>query len=226
MGRQSAVLATAQDLRRVIKTSGQVRTAYKQVLAGKSADVRAAEVFHAEAMRKAKDAIRKMLEAAGNSCIRRGDDADHRDARCVADDGPARPVDQAAAPHRIRSAAGRDDRGAAVDAGGAEARSRRSLPAAESDRERKKREADQQELAMAKERLAFCRSRRARGGGVAGSRQANARPCRAHARAHRERARGSHGRGEGRRGRKSSASESALQKAKAETRAPSKKAIG
>ena len=49
----------------VIKTSTQVRTAYKQQLAGKSADVKAAEVFHAEAMRKAKDAIRRMLEAAG-----------------------------------------------------------------------------------------------------------------------------------------------------------------
>ena len=43
----------------VIKTSGQVRTAYKQMLAGKSADVNAAEVFHSEAMRKAKDAIRR-----------------------------------------------------------------------------------------------------------------------------------------------------------------------
>ena len=51
----------------VIKTSGQVRTAYKQMLAGKSADVRAAEVFHSEAMRKAKDAIRAILESAGNS---------------------------------------------------------------------------------------------------------------------------------------------------------------
>src|SRR6478672_6890823 len=50
----------------VIKTSGQLRTAYKQMLAGKSADVRAAEVFHTEAMRKAKDAIRRILEAAGN----------------------------------------------------------------------------------------------------------------------------------------------------------------
>ena len=36
----------------MIKTSGQVRTAYKQMLAGKSADVRAAEVFHSEAMRE------------------------------------------------------------------------------------------------------------------------------------------------------------------------------
>src|ERR1700752_1952068 len=51
----------------VIKTSGQVRTAYKQRLAGKSADVKAVEVFHNEAMRKAKDAIRAILEAGGNT---------------------------------------------------------------------------------------------------------------------------------------------------------------
>jgi hypothetical protein len=50
----------------VTKTSGQMRTAYKQMLAGKPADVRAAEVFHAEAMRKAKDAIRRILDEAGN----------------------------------------------------------------------------------------------------------------------------------------------------------------
>ena len=51
----------------LIKTSGQVRTAHKQLLAGKSADVRAPEVFHGEAMRKSKEAIRVMLEAAGHS---------------------------------------------------------------------------------------------------------------------------------------------------------------
>ncbi|HYB93321.1 MAG TPA: hypothetical protein VEC39_00010 [Vicinamibacterales bacterium] len=51
----------------VVKTSGQVRTAYQQMLAGKNADVRAADTFHAEAMRRAKDAIRRMLEEAGNS---------------------------------------------------------------------------------------------------------------------------------------------------------------
>lgn len=51
----------------VIKTSGQVRTAHQQMLGGKAADVKAAEVFHAEAMRKAKEAIRKILEAAGNT---------------------------------------------------------------------------------------------------------------------------------------------------------------
>ena len=51
----------------VIKTSGQVRTAHQQMLAGKASDVKAAEVFHAEAMRKAKAAIRSFIEAAGNT---------------------------------------------------------------------------------------------------------------------------------------------------------------
>lgn len=51
----------------VIKTSGQVRTAHQQMLAGKASDVKAAEVFHAEAMRKAKAAIRRFIEAGGNT---------------------------------------------------------------------------------------------------------------------------------------------------------------
>ncbi len=51
----------------VIKTSGQVRTAHQQMLGGKASDIKAAEVFHAEAMRKAKDAIRKIIVAAGNA---------------------------------------------------------------------------------------------------------------------------------------------------------------
>ena len=85
----------------VIKTSGQVRTAYKQMLAGKAADVKAAEVFHTEAMRKAKDAIRKLLEAAGNTCLRCGDDACHRNAGCAADHRHARAIDEAASSNRI-----------------------------------------------------------------------------------------------------------------------------
>ncbi|HWI18329.1 MAG TPA: hypothetical protein VNT81_11315 [Vicinamibacterales bacterium] len=51
----------------VIKTSGQLRTAHQQMLAGKAADVKAAEVFHAESMRKAKAAIRTFIERAGNT---------------------------------------------------------------------------------------------------------------------------------------------------------------
>jgi hypothetical protein len=51
----------------VITTSIQVRTAHKNMLAGTSADTRAAEVFHAEAMRRAKDAIRRLLAANGHN---------------------------------------------------------------------------------------------------------------------------------------------------------------
>lgn len=51
----------------VIKTATQVRTAYKTMLEGKTADVKAADAFHAEAMRRAKDGIRRILEQAGNA---------------------------------------------------------------------------------------------------------------------------------------------------------------
>lgn len=51
----------------VIKTSTQVRTAYRRMLEGKDADVRAADTFHAEAMRRAKDTVRRILEEAGTT---------------------------------------------------------------------------------------------------------------------------------------------------------------
>ncbi len=138
----------------VIKTSGQVRTAHKQMLAGKSADVRAVEVFHAEAMRKAKDAIRKMLEAAGNN----------------ASDAVMTPVTETldalpttAPPGRLTKPLRRTGfealQGITIAARPATpvtAKPEAAKPAAgESDRERKKREADQQDRLMAKERLRF-----------------------------------------------------------------------
>ena len=51
----------------LIKTSTQVRLAYRQSLEGHEADVRAADVFHAEAMRRAKEAVRRLLQEAGGS---------------------------------------------------------------------------------------------------------------------------------------------------------------
>src|SRR6185436_4403812 len=137
----------------VIKTSGQVRTAYKQMLAGKSADVKAAEVFHKEAMRKAKDAIRQFLEAGGNSAA----------------DGVMMPITETLDALPTTDPAGRLTkplRRTGFEAlQGVTIAAKPSTPiakpepkkpaAAETDRERKKREADQQELAMAKERLRF-----------------------------------------------------------------------
>jgi len=136
----------------VIKTSGQLRTAYKQMLAGKSADVRAAEVFHNEAMRKAKDAIRAMLESAGNSSA----------------DGVMTPITETLdalpttdPPGRLTKPLRRTGFEALQ---GVTIAAKPSKPAAkpepkpaadETERARKKREADLQELAMTKERLRF-----------------------------------------------------------------------
>ena len=137
----------------VIKTSTQVRTAHKQVLAGKSADVKAAEVFHDEAMRKAKDAIRKIIEAGGNSSV----------------DGVMTPITETLdalpttdPPGRLTKPLRRTGfealQGITIAAKPSTPVSKPEAkkPAAdETDRERKKREADQQELAMARERLRF-----------------------------------------------------------------------
>jgi len=137
----------------LIKTSGQVRTAHKQLLAGKSADVRAVEVFHGEAMRKAKDAIRKFIEAGGNS----------------SSDGVMTPITETLdalpttdPPGRLTKPLRRTGfealQGvtiAAAKAAPPKPEAKKPVAAPETDRERKKREADQQELAMARERLRF-----------------------------------------------------------------------
>ena len=140
----------------VVKTSTQVRTAYKDMLAGKKADVRAVEVFHAEAMRKAKDAVRRILEEAGNN----------------ASDAVMTPVTETldalpttAEPGRFTKPLRRTGfealQGVTITAKAQPIppRAEAKKPAAdESDKERRKREAEQQELAMTKERLRFAES--------------------------------------------------------------------
>ena len=51
----------------VIQAAGAMRAAYKQMLAGKAADVRGAEEAHADALREAKQAARRILEADGHT---------------------------------------------------------------------------------------------------------------------------------------------------------------
>ena len=137
----------------VIKTSGQVRTAYKQMLAGKAADVRAAEVFHNEAMRKAKDAIRAILESAGNSSA----DAVMTPITETLDALPT--TDR---PGRLTKPLRRTGfealQGVTIAAKPSNpvTKAETAKPAAgETERARRKREADQQELAMTHERLRF-----------------------------------------------------------------------
>lgn len=137
----------------VIKTSTQLRTAHKDMLAGKKADVRAAEVFHAEAMRKAKDAIRRILEEAGNSS---GDAVmtpvtETLDALPTTDE-PGRLT------RPLRRSGFEALQGVTITAQPkrpAAKPEQKKPPAEESERERKRREAEQQELAMTRERLRF-----------------------------------------------------------------------
>jgi hypothetical protein len=143
----------------VLKTSEQMRTAYKQMLAGKSADVRAAEVFRGEAMRKAKDAIRRLLEEAGNKAA----DAIMTPVTETLDALPsAEPPGRLTKPLRrtgfealqgvpIAAPSGRQ---ADRPSGHQAVRPSGSQPK-ESEKDRRKREADLEERAMAKERLRF-----------------------------------------------------------------------
>jgi len=137
----------------VIKTSGQLRTAHKQVLAGKAADVRAAEVFHNESMRKAKDAIRRMLEEAGN----KGADAIMMPIAETLDALPSGdPPGRLTKP--LRRTGFEALQGLTIAARPKEApkvEPKKTAAEKETDKDRRKREADQQELLMAKERLRF-----------------------------------------------------------------------
>ena len=51
----------------VIKAAERMRAVYKQLLAGKNADVRGAEEIHQEALRAAKQAAKRILEDGGHS---------------------------------------------------------------------------------------------------------------------------------------------------------------
>lgn len=50
----------------IIKAAERMRAVYKQMLAGKNADVRGAEEIHQEALREAKQAARRLLEEGGH----------------------------------------------------------------------------------------------------------------------------------------------------------------
>jgi hypothetical protein len=139
----------------VIKTSIQVRTAYKKMLAGDKADVKAAETFHAEAMRKAKDAIRRMLEEAGNA----DSDAVMTPVTETLDALPT--TDEPGRLTRPLRRTGFE----ALQGVTITAKARPITPKAEpkkaadeSDKDRRKRDLEQQEQAMNKERLRFAES--------------------------------------------------------------------
>jgi hypothetical protein len=139
----------------LIKTSTQVRTAYKKMLAGDKADVKAAETFHAEAMRKARDAIRRMLGEAGNA----DSDAVMTPVTETLDALPT--TDEPGRLTRPLRRTGFE----ALQGVTITAKARPITPKAEpkkaadeSDQDRRRRAAEQQEQAMNKERLRFAES--------------------------------------------------------------------
>jgi hypothetical protein len=142
----------------VIKTAGQVRAAYQQMLAGKTADVRAAETFRNETLRKAKQAIRGVLEKAGNKAA---------DAVMTAVTETLDALPSEEPPGRLTKPLRRTGfealQGLPIAAKGKAAplkpETGKKAPEKDlSEKEKRAREARQQELAMAKERLRFAES--------------------------------------------------------------------
>ena len=140
----------------VIKAAERMRAAYKQMLAGKTADVRGAEEIHQEALREAKQAARKLLEEGG-----------HPNPEAVmmpvAETLDALPGDEP--PGRLTKPLRRmgfnvlEGLPISAKAGPQKSRTEPAKKAApekqQSARERKASEADERQLAMTKERLRF-----------------------------------------------------------------------
>lgn len=136
----------------VVKTSGQVRAAYKQMLSGKNADVRAADTFHAEAMRRAKDAIRRILEAAGNTAS----DAVMTPVTETLDALPTTdPPGRLTKPLRRTGFEALEGVTITAKPTPRPAAAPKKAVEPQTDREKRQRETEAKEIAMAKERLRF-----------------------------------------------------------------------
>ena len=137
----------------VIKAAEKMRGAYKQMLAGKSADVRGAEDVHQEALKEAKQAARRILDEGGHP---------NPDAVMmpVAETLDALPGEEQ--PGRLTKPLRRmgfnvlEGIPISAKAGPAKPAAKSKEPAKDvSARERRAGEAEERELAMARERLRF-----------------------------------------------------------------------
>jgi hypothetical protein len=138
----------------VIKAAGKMRAAYKQMLAGKSADVRAAEDDHQEALSEAKRAARRILDEGGHP----NPDAVMMPVAETLDALPGQePPGRLTKP--LRRMGFNVLEGIPISAKTGPARSaapRPKQPASDTTaRDRRASEADERELAMARERLRF-----------------------------------------------------------------------
>ena len=139
----------------VIKAAEKMRAAYKQMLAGKSADVRAAEDVHQEALNDARQAARRILEEGGHP----NPDAVMMPVAETLDALPGEePAGRLTKPLRRMGFNVLEGLPISAKAGPAKARPapKPKAPVREqSARERRASEAEERELAMTRERLRF-----------------------------------------------------------------------
>lgn len=140
----------------VIKAAERMRAAYKQMLAGKTADVRGAEEIHLEALREAKQVARKILEEGGHP----NPDAVMMPVAETLDALPGEePPGRLTKPLRRMGFNVLEGLPISAKAGPQRPKAEPAKKAApekdQSARERKAGEAEERELAMTKERLRF-----------------------------------------------------------------------
>lgn len=137
----------------VIRAAEKMRAAYKQMLAGKSTDVRAAEDAHQEALRDAKQAARRILEEGGHP----NPEAVMMPVAETLDALPSEdPPGRLAKPLRRMGFNVLEGVPISAKAGPAKRPASPKAPATDSSaRERRASDAGERELAMARERLRF-----------------------------------------------------------------------
>jgi hypothetical protein len=139
----------------VINAAERMRGAYKQMLAGKTADVRGAEEIHEEALREAKQVARRLLEAGGHP----NPEAVMMPVAETLDALPGgEPPGRLTKPLRRMGFNVLEGVPISAKAGPQKPKAEPAKKAAEKDqttRERKASEAEERELAMTKERLRF-----------------------------------------------------------------------
>lgn len=140
----------------VIKAAERMRAAYKQMLAGKTADVRGAEEIHEEALREARQAARKLLGEGGHP----NPDAVMMPVAETLDSLPGgEPPGRLTKPLRRMGFNVLEGLPISAKAGPQKPKAQPAKKAApdkdQSARERKASEAEQRELKMTRERLRF-----------------------------------------------------------------------
>lgn len=142
----------------VIKAAEKMRAAYKQMLAGKSVDVRGAEEIHQDALRDAKQSARQLLEAGGHP----NPDAVMMPVAETLDALPGEePPGRLTKPLRRMGFDVLEGLPISAKAGPAKPKAKPAAPSRAAPltaREKRANEAEERELAMARERLRFAES--------------------------------------------------------------------